>query len=719
VAEQIRKLSLRAAGGLRLIPAVLGTLFWLLWLYFESSPNPPAALVCVLSAAAFWAAALFRPWRARMPDRCTIAAAALILAAVVPRVVSLEQAPYGFYHDEVIDPVLGLELLQEDPWTILGATSWYFEQPRFTEALQAWPCLFLPPLFGARLASVILAIASLIATYAFARRIFGCRTALFGLSFMILSSWHILYSRMGYPYMQPIFFVPCCLYLTHLSIEKENVFFGYLAGVLAGLSVLAYTPARIVLAILVLWVAHRVFVGGLQLRRAAATAAAAVLGGTIILSPYLHNVGIGGLWQRWGETTKKQGSPVQVFRDHGWASAEGFAALGANLIESGEMYVEYGEEAWAGVEHGLGHPLIDPVTGSLVALALVLAIVRSRESGYALLVMWVAVTFVVAQVLTDLPNAAYRPTPLLPALCILAGVAGDAISKWLRYKKIGTALMVAVLAFAVIPKNAEYIEDYMHLRSNDSAASAARLIAAHSPDYRYYAVTPEPFVHRPEISFYTAPRDCVDVSSLMDAFGEVTEARSDAMFVVNPALASAATIIQLCYPGSTVLAESGHPRLPPVLLVAVPHRALKARPPCTGAELGIGLLARYYADESWEGEIVLERIESWPYRYYLPSDEYKSIAWSGRLRVPSEGTYQFVLGNREGAIGNFSIGSELRFDQSAELELVAGEYPLTIRCRPRNPAGGCWMNWEPPGRKREVIPPWFLVPDMPDVDSSS
>jgi hypothetical protein len=547
---------------------------------------------------------------------------------------------------------------------------------------------------------------------------FGCRAALIGLSFMILSSWHILYSRMGYPYMQPIFFVPCCLYLTHLSIEKENVFFGFLAGVFAGLSVLAYTPARIVLGILALWVAHRVFVGGLPVRRAAATATAAVLGATIILSPYLHNVGIGGLWQRWGETTKNQGSPVQVFRDHGWVSAEGFAALGANLIEAGEMYVEYGEEPWAGVEHGLGHPLIDPITGWLVVLGLVLAIIRSRDSDHALLLIWTALTLVVAQVLTDLPNAAYRPTPLLPALCILAGVAGDAICKWLRYKKIGLALVLAILAFAVLPRNTTYIAEYMRLRSEDSTASAARLIAAHSPDYRYYAVTPEPLVHRPEITFYTAPRDCVDVPSLMDTLSAGIDTRRDAMFIVSPDLAPAATVIQLCYPGSTLLAKSGHPRKPPVLLVAVPNPALQARPPCSGAELGIGLLARYYEDESWDGEPLLERIESWPYRYSLPSDEFKSITWSGRLRVPSQGSYRFALGKREGAMGDFSVGSELRVDQSVELELEPGEYPITIRCRPRNPAGSCWMSWEPPGRRLELIPPWFLAPDVPKVDSA-
>ena len=270
----------------------------------ESSP-PKASLLIWLAALLLWALALFSAWRVPKSSWPTALAALIAALLTLPRLLSLENAPYHVTLDEAIHPLYGLEMLRQRPWDIAAGTSWYFDTPFLTQALQAWPCLVFEPLFGARLASLILGLASLVSTYALAGRMFGNRTAVVAVTVLACSYSHMAYSRMAYPYMEAILMLPLVLHVLLFGVAERNRFLQFIAGVLLAASLLVYTPARVVIPILILWLAHRLLVRGVRIGEAAADAAVIALGAAIFLIPYLHAQGAGEFWpvtrrRRWG-----------------------------------------------------------------------------------------------------------------------------------------------------------------------------------------------------------------------------------------------------------------------------------------------------------------------------------------------------------------------------------------------------------------------------------
>ncbi len=161
-----------------------------------------------------------------------------------------------------------------------------------------------------------------------------------------------------------------------------------------------------------------------------------------------------------------------------------------------------------------------------------------------------------------------------------------------------------------------------------------------------------------------------------------------------------------------ILSEtSGRPR-EPVLAVAVSQAAFAADAPCEEPLHGPGLLASYFGGKSWDGPVIKQRVEDWPYRYEQGTPTVGSVEWRGYLRTPVSGRYGFRLLTREGAIGDVAIGPKIKSGSQHDVNayLDAGEYPISIRCRSERPGSFCWLQWEPPGGPGALIPPQFLRP---------
>jgi 4-amino-4-deoxy-L-arabinose transferase-like glycosyltransferase len=642
--------------------------------------------------------------------------AALIVALLtLPRLLSLENAPYHVALDEAIHPLYGLEMLRQRPWDIAAGTSWYFGTPFLTQALQAWPCLVFEPLFGARLASLILGLASLVSTYALAGRMFGNRTAVVAVTVLACSYWHIAYSRMAHPYMEAILMLTLVLHVLLFGVAERNRFLQFIAGVLLAASLLVYTPARVVIPILILWLAHGLLVRCVRIGEAAADAAAIALGAAIFLSPYLHAQGVRGILARYQETTMGAQGPLHLLIAIGWTSPAAMRVLATQLQTAVRVYYTGG--AWMAVDDWAPAALLDPVSLALALMGLGIAAAGLRDSNRFLLVVWIAITFISGQLLTDVPRAAYRAAPLLPALAICAGLAvnqlASALRRWQpaqnRYVEISGLLVLVAL---VLPFNLAALNAYLRAHSRDPGTGMARLIGAGGTAPIYYLVASGSMASFPPLQLLSSGRSVRDVASLMDTLGTEIEPKRDAVFVLDPGMAAAATAIRRCYPGAMPISGPYPPGPQPVLGWSVSQPAIAAGRNCAVAPDGPGLRARYFSDENWDGELRRERVEDWPVHWITTEEakRFRSIEWSGWLRLPISGEYrfQFLTG---GTRGSASVGEQLHIDPEANAgaRFDEGRYPVRLRCQTR-PGALCWLRWAPPGGEFDAIPSELFSP---------
>jgi 4-amino-4-deoxy-L-arabinose transferase-like glycosyltransferase len=703
---------------LRLVGATLGTAAWGYSLVAAKHLTSETSFLLWLAALLLWAAALFSRWPVRRPDRVTAFAAAAILLMMIPRLDRLSERPYDVRRDEAIHPVYGEAALQNHPWELIAGASPYFHTPYLTHVLQAWPCLFWEPLWGARFGSVLLALASLVSTYLLARRLFGDRAAVIALTLLASSYWHMAYSRVAYPYMQVMLALPLTLHVLVKGIDERSLFLEFIGGALLGLSILVYTPARIVVPVFALYFGHRLFVRDLRFRDAARAAGVIALGAAIILSPYLRAQGLGGVMVRYRETTMQNTKPLYRLGVEGWLSQAGRQLLVSQLQAASSIYYKSG--AWMAISDYSPAPLLDRTSLALALLGLGIALAGlRRDSRRFLLVVWIAGTFIVGQVLTDVPSAAYRAGPLLPALAICAGLAVSELARvvfrrWSGWQGPMSAGAFALLLLAVVPRNLMALKAFLVWHDRSNAVGMARMVDASSPAATYQLVSLWPHTGDEIFKLLGQGRQMRDVLALMDSLGTDVDPTRDAMFVLDIGMTPAAAAIWRCYPGAILWSVPSPPGTRPVLGLSVPRGMVAAGRDCTVPPQGPGLLARYFKGTEWDGDLYRERIEDWPVRTMTAEDakRFGSVEWSGFLRFPVPGMYRFHLAV-ENAAGTATIGDQVQVEnnQLAGASFSVGESPVRLRCRP-GPGGFCWLRWAPPGGDYGAIPPEFLVPPM-------
>ena len=704
---------------LRYLSALLGTTAWAWWwLTTARHGSPETQFLLWLAALLLWALALFSAWRVPKSSWPTAVAALIVALLTIPRLLSLENAPYQVALDEAIDAFYGLQVLHDYRWGIGSGVSRVFAH--LTQVLQAWPCLFLEPLFGARLASLTLGLASLASTYALASRMFGNRTAVVAVTVLACSYWHIAYSRVAYPYMQPVLILPLALHVLLFGVTEGHRFLQFVGGALLGVSVLVYTPGRIVIPIFFIWFVHWLFTGNGRLREAASAVVVITLGGLILLSPFLQARGLAVTLARYRGTTQGAAGPLHLLSVNGWTSPTAMQLLATQLQTAVRIY--YTRGAWMAAHDWAPAALLDPVSLALALMGLGIAAAGLRDSNRFLLVVWIAATFVSGQVLTDVPRAAYRAAPLLPALAICAGLAvnrlASALRRWRpaqnRYVEISGLLVLVAL---VLPFNLAALNTYLRVRSRDPNTGMARLIGAGSAAPTYYLVAPKPMTSFPPLRLLSSGRSVRDVTSLMDSLGTEIDPARDAVFVLDPGMAAAATAIRRCYPGAMPISGPYPPGPQPVLGWSVSQPAIAAGRNCAVAPDGPGLRARYFSGENWDGELRRERVEDWPVHWITTEEakRFRSIEWSGWLRLPISGEYrfQFLTG---GTRGSASVGEQLHIDPQtkASARFDEGRYPVRLRCQTR-PGALCWLRWAPPGGDFSAIPPELFSPDDRDT----
>lgn len=703
-----------AIKAVRSVSAILGTVAWSYSWFAVHQLSSKESFLLWASGLLLWAAALFSRWQLPRWSHHTTWALVIIALGLLPRALWLSDAPYNVTLDEASYPYYGLQLFAQRPWEIVsGGHEGYLTY--FGEALQTWPCVFLGPLVGGRAASVVLALLSLWSTYALGARLFGRVAALVALLLLSGSYWHIVYARMAYPYMQPLMALPLTLWVLLMGIDTRNRFLQFLGGVLLGMSISLYTPARIVIPVFAVWCAHRLATRALHWREALRVGAVAALGAVLFVSPFLRAQGVARVFDRYGGAAMSPDAPLRVMREHGWTSPQARTLLAKQVQAATSVYIRSG--AWIAVHDYSPVPLLDPVCLALALGGLGLALLRWRDHRAFLLVIWIAATFVSGQVLTDVPIAAYRAAPLLPALTLCVALLWHTTVERIAHRSgrhagwINALLLVAV-AVAIMPTNVRAVRAYVAARARSPWVGMARLIGAGGPEPIYYVVSSQALTGWEVFRFLADGRTIRDVPSLVDALGRTIDASRPAVFVLDPSMANATTAIRRCYPAALWWSGPYPPGPQPVLALYVPAEAVAAGRNCEASAEGPGLRARYYRGAHWDGDVVLERVEDWPVCWITQAEaaQFGSVEWDGWLRVPVSGTYRFQL-QAKPAEATASVGAQMQLaaGESGQTVLSPGNYSMRLRCTVK-PGSSCWLRWAAPMSGFDIIPPQFLRP---------
>jgi len=701
---------------LGLVALAGGLYLWRVRWYAE----PSHELVSVwLVALVCWQVALYRPVRWQ-PGWSFVAATAIIAAAMVPRLLWLSTVPWEVAGDEVIPAYYGLEMIREsNPWDLLaGKAPEFFRRnlgaPFPTQLVQGWPAAFTAPLLGARLASAILAALSLVGTYCLAARLLGRGAALAALVVLGCSHWHIAYSRMAYTIMQVMAIVPWALHAIEVGVGERNYGRLSIGGALLALTLFLYTPARVVIPIAGVWLIHAVLFRRIEPRRIVPSFLAIGISAVLLLTPYLRSRSPMTVFTRVQEVTLGRDDPISEIRANGLFAPDTLAMLERQAEQAAAVYYRPG--AIYGPHDYVKSALLDPFSVGAALLGLVLALFSPRDNRRFLLLVWVGMTWGLGQLLTDLPNAAYRASPLLPAVAIAAGLALRRLAELAckpvpeMRNRVAGGIVLLLLGMSIAPWNARALRTYFDAkRAKASEMTAiARVIESGPDDVDYRVVTGTPFATHFAMRYLAFDRVTHHVPALSDVLGAGFAGDRDSLFVISPSQAGAAAAIRSCYPSAEPLALPAE--LSSVSALRVPRAALENGRGCATKNRTRGLLARYFAGPDWSGPIVNERIEEWPVRFRNDPRRYQSIEWSGSVEVERPGRYDVFLSMHQ-AQGSADLGP-VHLDAPGRRKeyLRQGAYPIRLRCRPQSSVGYCIVRWQSPGTALGYIPPAALRP---------
>jgi hypothetical protein len=621
--------------------------------------------------------------------------AGLLALAIFMRVYRLQQMPPGIFVDETNAALDALRILEGRPDSPF-ATGW-FETPTMYAFYLVGLFKLLGTTFAAlKAASLLPAILTVAALYPLARLMFGIPTAFAATFLLAVSRWHITMSRWGWNEVAPLLFMVVALFFLLRAVRDRRASDYALGGLFLGLGHYTYLASRLVVLAVALYLLYRLLFERGFLRRTWRGLAifAVVYLATFgpLLVTYARNpfsfsnrsqqVSILVDMQDYYMQQREPAPKIvgQAMRALGLPKEISLLPLQESTLRHVEMFLAFGDR---NPRHNLpGAPMLDPVTGSLLILALGFALFQlfrpnprrvddedwvagiSGGQRYALLLLWLLVPLL-GGILTRLDEApqAYRTLPVIGAAVLLAGDAavrsarvfgsamahlGDARdARWLR--AIPSVLIVALLVWAGTINYRLFFD----VQARDGRVwqafspvetAVATEVAAALGDYSLY-LSPRLYHFSPlKFLAYRSParggggldhpayqmaEPATDLP-LSDPFGQ------DALFLLDTYYRDVPELFLAYYPGARFEVVGGPGGQPLYLSVVVP-----------GAEISAlqGLDAEYAPAP---GTLLRQRFDgaprfSWPPNLAQQASAEATASWFGSLSIPVSGQYDFEI----------------------------------------------------------------------------
>ena len=378
----------------------------------------------------------------------------VILVAVFLRLYSLDTIPSGLLWDESWNGLDTVAVLNgERP---IFFTDNFGREPIFIYLQAISVALLGQTTFALRIVSAIFGILTVLAGFILFREMFNTRVALLASAWTALSLWHVIFSRMGLRTISLPLFLALgfyCLWrgleeiygrdtsaeLTPANRSRSTLWFA-LAGIVTGLSLYTYSTARFAPFVIVPLALYLALLHRQLLRRAIPGLVLASVLTTLVFLPE------GLFFLRHPESFFERAQEVTIVNP---ALQKG--GLEQTLLDSARhtlgMFAIQGDSNWG--RNLPGWPIFDPLSAILMVLGIALAIRRSRQPAYGLILIWLAVMIIPGLIATkEIPNY-LRVTGIIPAVFILPAIAADWLWEAWETHAPAVSRVVPVLIVAV------------------------------------------------------------------------------------------------------------------------------------------------------------------------------------------------------------------------------------------------------------------------------
>lgn len=387
-----------------------------LWLWLFGVYLFLMAFVPALKIREAWSGLLQWLRRNRIELACL---AALLLAALAVRGVNLEHIPANLGGDEGIWALGGLAMFEGGRLANPFATRW----PSFPDlSFLVWGLsirIFGESVAGARAISALIGAATVLTTFALARELWGRWVAWPAAVLLAFGHYHLHYSRLASNNIADGFLVTLALALLVRGLRSGRPFHFALAGAALGLSLYGYVGARLVGIIVVVYLVWQARVERRFLARYGWLLALALAAALVVTAPLLLHYVVNPV-ELTGRVTQ-----VSILAP-GWLAHE-TAYWG---VSAAEIYWRQIWKSLTGFHYTLDPtfwyhaaiPLLDFISGMLLVLGLVWAIVHRRQHGNGLLLIWFWLAVITGWVLIENPPSSQRIVIVAPALALLASL---------------------------------------------------------------------------------------------------------------------------------------------------------------------------------------------------------------------------------------------------------------------------------------------------------
>ena len=421
--------------------------------------------------------------------------------------------------------------------------------------------LFGDNMFGLSMAAALQGLLSILGTYLLARELFDRRVRLLATALLSISYTHIQFSRIVGT-IAPLTFAPFVFFFLIRGLRGRGSLSFVLSGIFLGLGLQTYFSARMIPAILVLFIPWLLLWQRDVLRRNVTGLGWMALGFFTAFGPFL------AFALQAPEQFMGRGSVVTLLNptviEHLMTKYHVDSALAVvweNLKRSLLMFSAYGD---ASTHFSLGKPMVDLLTASSLMLGVGIAFRRMRQARYFLLLVWLFGTMFLGSIITN--DAPFWPhlTILLIPVAILAAVAlarlWSVLTGWFGEPgdRLGAVLIFGALAYVGLNNWVLY---YEYTQANATPlVRLARIIAETDPSSTVLLI-PDPYYLRDrEINFMAQGRNVREISPETVRSGDAP-AGTSVLYVVTPNYQSELETLLARYPDAQVkqyLGQEGH-----------------------------------------------------------------------------------------------------------------------------------------------------------------
>lgn len=449
--------------------------------------NAAVALVVVAVAAVLYDASshwAIYPWAAglallvaaawpprrteAMPRRAVVEWLGLALVvgvAVAFRFPGLEALPPQVHGDEAACGLEARRILRGEVDNLLGV-GWY-GIPNLSFAISALAMrLFGDDLFGLRMASALLGLASVPLLYGIVRRLYGAPAAFPAAYLLAVSHWHVHFSRIGTDYMQASFATVLAFFFFLRARDEQRAFDWTMAGLALGLACSVYYAGRVSVVVVAAvlawdWLGDRRR-GGADGRGTALMLLAAVL----FVAPTVAVMA----WSPSSLVERSSGvfvlSPGNLEHSRTALDAGGTGAvLATQVVSSLTAFNWMGEKSG---QHAHPAPLLDFWTAALFALGVVAYTAVGWRRRVRLIALWFWSSLILGSVLTVDAMFSPRMIAAVPVIFVFAALVLD-LFRSLAERTLGGAgralaglSLFAFLAAATVANYRDYFD--LHVR---------------------------------------------------------------------------------------------------------------------------------------------------------------------------------------------------------------------------------------------------------------